>query len=81
MPAPLSDKNYLHVLARYLASQLPKNTGFILLVAPMTDVVPPKEDDVRVVYTSNICREDARAIMLEWLAHNRELDDLKPEQN
>ena len=56
------NKEYLRLAAKAVEDRLPDNHGFILLVAPFGD-----GKDQRVVYTSNVKREDAINLLKEFL--------------
>lgn len=56
------NKQYLQLAARAISAKLPDNHGFILLVAPFGD-----DPDRRLTYVSSMRREDAVALLKEWL--------------
>jgi hypothetical protein len=59
------DREFLQEAATALHAKLPDNWGFIVLAAPQTGTVP--EAQQRVVYVSNLKREDAINVLKEWL--------------
>jgi hypothetical protein len=59
---PNLDRQFLRDTADLVKARLPDNYGFIVLAAPFNG-----EGDGRLVYTSNIQREDAIAMLKEWL--------------
>ena len=56
------DRQFLRDTADVVKARLPDNYGFIILAAPFN-----REGDSRLVYTSNIQREAAIAMLKEWL--------------
>jgi hypothetical protein len=56
------DREFLRDTARAIEAKLPDNYGFILLAAPFNG-----EGDNRLIYTANIQRGDAIAMLKEWL--------------
>ena len=56
------DKEYLKLAAKAIEDRLPDNHGFILLISPFGD-----GENQRVVYTSNVRREDAINLLKEFL--------------
>lgn len=56
------DRQFLVEASHAIKAKLPDNYGFILLAAPFDG-----QGDKRLVYTSNIRREDAIAMLKEWL--------------
>jgi len=56
------NREFLKNAAKAIEAKLPDNYGFILLAAPFNG-----EGDNRLVYTSNIQRADAIAMLKEWL--------------
>jgi hypothetical protein len=56
------DREFLKEVAQQVKAKLPDNYGFIVLAAPFNG-----EGDNRLVYTSNIQRGDAIAMLKEWL--------------
>lgn len=59
---PDLDRQFLRETAELVKARLPDNYGFIVLAAPFNG-----EGDNRLVYTSNIQRGDAIAMLKEWL--------------
>lgn len=59
---PDLDRQFLRDASDLIKARLPDNYGFILMATPFN-----KEGDCRLVYTSNIRREDAIAMLKEWL--------------
>lgn len=59
------DRQYLQEAAKVIESKLPDNYQFILLAAPIAGSVP--EEVHRLVYVSSFRREDAIAVLKEWL--------------
>jgi hypothetical protein len=59
------DREFLQLAAQAIHARLPDNWCFILLAAPTTGTVP--ESQQRTVYTSNMNRESAIALLKEWL--------------
>lgn len=59
---PDLDRQFLRDTADAVKARLPDNYGFILLAAPFNG-----EGDKRLIYTSNIQRGDAIAMLKEWL--------------
>jgi hypothetical protein len=56
-----ADKQYMQEVAEVIQSKLPDSSGFIALV------LTPSGDDRRVFYVSNLSRQDAVALLKEWL--------------
>lgn len=56
------DRQFLKDTADLVKARLPDNYGFIVLAAPFNG-----GGDARLVCTSNIRREDAIAMLKEWL--------------
>lgn len=61
------DRAFLQDMAKVLTSKLPDNYGFIILAAPFNNPDGSPSGDNRTVYTSNIQRPDAIALIKEWL--------------
>ena len=61
--APKMDRDFLQQAAQAVADKLPDNWGFVLLAAPFGEHTDP----TRAVYVSTVKREDAIALMKEWL--------------
>lgn len=58
----IMSKEYLHLAAKEVEARLPDNHGFVLLVAPFGE-----GEGQRMVYTSNVRREDAINLLKEFL--------------
>lgn len=56
------DRDFLRDTAALVKARLPDNYGFLILASPFNG-----EGDKRLVYTSNIQRADAIAMLKEWL--------------
>lgn len=54
------DKEFMKLAARAMQEKLPDHHGFVVLVAPFGE-------GGRLLYTSNIERESAIALVKEWL--------------
>jgi len=59
------DRQYLQEAAKAIHARLPDNYTFILLAAPISGSMP--DEARRTVYVSNMRREDAIAVLKEWL--------------
>jgi hypothetical protein len=65
----MSDLNrvFLRDMAEVVKSKLPDNYGFIVLAAPFNRDDGAPQGDNRLVYTSNIQRENAVALLKEFM--------------
>ena len=60
------DRQFLYDTAELVKARLPDNYGFIILAAPF-NADGKKQGDGRLVYTANIQRENAIALLKEWM--------------
>jgi len=58
----MKDREYLQLAANAIKARLPDNHAFILLVAPVGD-----QPNNRLMYVSDMHREDAINVIKEWL--------------
>ena len=64
---PNLDRQFLREAAQAVHSKLPDNYGFIVIAAPFSAADGSPGGDGRMVYLSNIQRENAVAMLKEWL--------------
>ncbi len=61
------NREFLRDMAEVLKAKLPDNYGFLLLAAPFDGPDGKAQGDGRLVYTATMRREDAIALLKEFL--------------